>query len=292
MFKKKRTFIVVMKITVLIDNRITEPKGELVSEHGFSALIELIGIGQNNALSPLTILLDTGASESFAKNAALMGKDLKTVDFAVLSHGHTDHTGGLSTLLETSAAPIYLSEEIAHCKLLSLRGGKRHDIGTDNALITQNPKRFRTINSSQWIKENIALIKCATETHPRPWGNTFQRIVKDGTEHSDTYAHELALAIVEPDGLVIFSPCSHSGVGNIIESAMNFCGTKPLKAFIGGFHIVESDKSESEARYFTENIAKNYPTTQFFTGHCTCAKALAELGENITLFSTGYTIEI
>ncbi len=292
MFKKKRTFIVIMKITILIDNRIQETKNELATEHGFSALIEFVEIGQNNTLSPLTILLDTGASEKFALNAALIGKDLKAIDFAVLSHGHTDHTGGLSTFLEGSTAPIYLSDKIAKCQMFSLRGGKRHNIGTEHSLITQNPHRFHTINSSHWIKENIALIKCTTETHPRPYGNNFQRIVTDGTEHSDTYAHELALAIVTPEGLVILSPCSHSGVGNIIESAMNFCKTQSLKAFIGGFHIVESEHSESEARYFTENIAKRYPTTQFFTGHCTCSKALAELGGNITLFSTGYTIEI
>ena len=47
-----------------------------------------------------TVLLDTGYSDIFIKNAAALGKDLSAVDHIVFSHGHDDHTRGLMYLLK------------------------------------------------------------------------------------------------------------------------------------------------------------------------------------------------
>ena len=87
-----------MKITVLTEN--TTELG-LPVEHGLSLFIE---IGDRR------ILFDSGQSDLFAKNAEALGVDLKTVDFAVLSHGHYDHGGGLKKFLEVNGkAKIYMS---------------------------------------------------------------------------------------------------------------------------------------------------------------------------------------
>lgn len=275
-----------MRITILIDNRVAGGKCELVAEHGFCALIETdVFFGQR-------VLLDMGASGRFAENAERMGVDAFGVDFAVISHGHIDHCGGLGTFLEGSEAKVYLSSEILHSEMFSLRGGSRHDIGADLALIQQNIKRFCAIEGSQWIAPNVALIRNSSHNFNVPFGNSFQRIVRDGVESSDEYSHELALVVVEGDGMVILSPCSHSGVGNIIESAMHFCGTQPLKAFLGGFHIVESESCGTEVDYFLSSIKELYPATKFYTGHCTCESAIEKLRGNISVFSTGYSIEI
>ena len=78
-----------MKWTVLSDNRSRD--GRLSTEHGLSILLQT----QRHK-----ILLDTGASDVFIKNAEQLGIDLCDVDYVFISHGHSDHAGGLRYFLE------------------------------------------------------------------------------------------------------------------------------------------------------------------------------------------------
>ena len=74
-----------MRITALVEN--TSARPELIAEHALSLYIESNGY---------KILFDMGASDAFVQNAKVLGIDLNTVDFAVLSHGHYDHGGGMA----------------------------------------------------------------------------------------------------------------------------------------------------------------------------------------------------
>ena len=56
---------------------------------------------------------DTGASDLFIRNARLLNIDLQKVDYLVLSHGHSDHTGGLRHFLELNAeATVVCKREV------------------------------------------------------------------------------------------------------------------------------------------------------------------------------------
>lgn len=65
-----------MKWTVLCDNRTSDPG--LATEHGLSVLLET---------DRHRVLLDTGASDVFLRNARQLGIDLGTVDYVFISHG-------------------------------------------------------------------------------------------------------------------------------------------------------------------------------------------------------------
>ncbi len=69
-------------------------KVSIGAEHGFSAIVKTTTGGITR-----TLLFDFGFSEDgAARNAAALNVDMTQVEAAVLSHGHSDHTGGLVKL--------------------------------------------------------------------------------------------------------------------------------------------------------------------------------------------------
>ncbi len=71
----------------------------LLGEHGLSIYVET---------PEFRLLFDTGQTVSAAHNAQVLGIDLKGVPIA-LSHGHVDHTGGLTSVLGKTLALLRYS---------------------------------------------------------------------------------------------------------------------------------------------------------------------------------------
>ena len=88
-----------MKATVIVDNI---ANGSIKGEWGLCIYIENEG---------KKILLDSGGSNLFAKNANSLGINLEDVDVAVLSHAHYDHSNGMKKFFEINKkAKFYLRE--------------------------------------------------------------------------------------------------------------------------------------------------------------------------------------
>ena len=89
-----------MKISVMVeDSKLID---ELVNEFGLSLHISVNG---------KNFLMDTGTTGAFTKNAEPLGIDLKDVDFAIISHSHFDHGGGLEAFFKANEkTKIYLNE--------------------------------------------------------------------------------------------------------------------------------------------------------------------------------------
>ena len=101
-----------MKWTVLSDNRTNNE--QLETEHGLSILLET---------EKHRILLDTGASDVFIRNAEKMGLDLSTVDYVFISHGHSDHAGGLKYFIARNRqSKVVVSPDAVNGKFFSKRG--------------------------------------------------------------------------------------------------------------------------------------------------------------------------
>ena len=79
------------KITTLTENCVYGRK--LQAEHGLCLYEEL---------PDAVVMFDTGASDLFVRNARLLHADLQRVDYLILSHGHSDHSGGLKAFLEVN----------------------------------------------------------------------------------------------------------------------------------------------------------------------------------------------
>lgn len=274
-----------MRLTFLVDNAPHPKNHALINEHGFSVLIEFEG---------KRIVCDTGKSDIYKDNAEKLNIDLQTANFVFLSHGHNDHTGGIGYMLQHTKADIYLSDAITDRLFYSLRHKAKRDISTDHSYYHTFPERFVFINRNKWLDKNIAAIYTDCKDFATPKGNQFLTVCKDNTEQKDDFSHELSLVFITEKGLVIVSPCSHSGVANIITSCLRFTGEKEVYCFIGGLHFVDSDQTENEVAQFIKEIQMVAPKTLFLTGHCTSdkAKKLLEATSSIHFFYTGMTSDI
>ena len=69
-------------------------RNSVLAEHGYSALIRT-----STGDTIMTMLFDFGFSKGgVAFNARALGVDMRKVGVLALSHGHSDHTGGLGRL--------------------------------------------------------------------------------------------------------------------------------------------------------------------------------------------------
>lgn len=261
-----------IKINILSDNYSSADSPAFLTEHGYSVYIEF---GEKK------ILIDTGASDNFLKNAERLGINISEIELAVLSHGHRDHTGGLKHLISQTHCPIYLSGNVFGKKFHSCRGDKGlRNIGTDLELLKKYSNRFRIVSENCWILPNIALVANKDFGYPRPYGNKFLTAEVDGKVFSDDFSHELHLCIVTEDGLEIFSPCSHGGFGNIVSACREFTGVENVIRYTGGLHIVESEFVASEVSEFLAVKSTLTPSTIINTSHCTCPEAMKLIEEN------------
>ena len=277
-----------VRVTVLMEN--TAPEG-LLCEHGLSLMIEHGG---------RSILLDAGSSAALLDNAARLGVDLSRVDAAVLSHGHYDHSGGFCAFFQRNpSAPLYLREEAAQPSYV-LRGDARKYLGVPQELLSHGAR--------------LHYVTARTELFPGVWllphntpglesrGERVHMYRQTGSVLTpDDFAHEQSLVFVTTSGLILFSSCSHAGADTVTEEAMAAFQGLPVRAFLGGFHLMGASGAASLGVPPEEAVALGRRLLELgigeiWTGHCTGTPAFEllrpVLGERLHALSTGSVVEL
>ena len=262
-----------MKWTVLSDNRSNDSR--LSTEHGLSMLLET---------KRHRILLDTGASDVFVRNAEVLGIDLSTVDYVFISHGHSDHAGGLRYFLnQNQQARVIVSPDAMSGKFYS----KRRNLHSITTVWPEGLKdRLITIERTCEIADGLYVIAHIALIHPLPKGNQHLFVEDSNGDYvHDDFRHELALYT---DGF-LFTGCAHSGLENILAAC-----PYPVKSVVGGFHLLDGQESEEELLELAERLKEHYPTTWFYTSHCTgdnVFEVMKEMmGEQLQSFRCGTTM--
>jgi 7,8-dihydropterin-6-yl-methyl-4-(beta-D-ribofuranosyl)aminobenzene 5'-phosphate synthase len=250
------------RVTILYD-AFGERAG-LERDWGFSALIEYGG---------RRILFDAGNNEDiFVRNVRALGVDLRRLDFAVISHRHGDHTGGLAYLLRVNPkVTIYVPNE-----RFGLFGGPVPGsiIRPDTSL----PARMRyfggdepsqIMSSTVWPDAHFVRLDSLTEVAPGI------AIVSTVSRTPGTLElHELSLVLRTPQGLIVFVGCSHPGIETILQATRPY-GDRIHEIF-GGLHLVSAPDSEVDR--VAAALHDGWRVDRIAPGHCTGEPAFDALG--------------
>ncbi len=261
-----------MELKILIDNNQSKFNPRLLSEHGLSIYLED---------GSLRYLFDVGASGRWSINARELGITVEEIDHLILSHGHADHTGGLSSfLLQNSKAKIFASEKVSKYSYSSYRHETPVNLSPHKRVLDEYHSRFVYLNEDYQLSQNIRLVFSRDGSYPLPEGDKFLFVDEGDGESEKPYLadDEISLAITVNKSLVIVSSCSHRGILNIIESCIQSTGISKIAAFIGGLHLVDIENGQQDdVRMIAETIMHHYPDMVLYTGHCTGKTAYREL---------------
>ena len=260
-----------MKLTILTDNN-TFIDRYYFGEPALSFLLED---------DSEKILFDTGYTDLFIKNAALMGENLTDVGKVVISHGHIDHTGGLEAFAKNCGKRLPL---IAHPHVFDRKFFGDESIGS--IMTYEEASEAFELRLS---KEPVKISKSILFLGEVPQTVGFEPRMKIGCvecggEMQDDYnIDDSALVYTGKEGIYVITGCSHSGICNIIEYAKKVTGQSRVQAVIGGFHLLKNDERlEKTIEYFQINeIPLVYPC------HCVSLHARASMIQKLNVIETG-----
>lgn len=258
-----------LKITILSDNFVSTLNPPLIGEWGFSALVEA---------DDVKILYDVGNSGyPLIYNSEKLGIKLEDIDFIVLSHGHRDHTGGLSNndvVTKLKGKMLITHPSVFEKKVLNWYG-KLEYIGMP---LTRDEieKKFNLILSSEPLEiADGVMFSGEIKRYGYEEYTSGLYTFSNSSLVKDSMKDDAALYINTKKGLVILTGCGHAGILNIIRHAKEVTNQN-VYAAIGGFHLLSSPKEHVEkvADELTKNLQKIGPA------HCSGNTIKSIISEN------------
>ncbi len=252
-----------------------EIRASILAEHGFSALIKTTAAGKTHML-----LFDFGFSENgAAQNAKTLGVDMREVEAAALSHGHSDHTGGLqklTALIGKRDIPLIVHPS-AFKSPRYLKFGEDFKINFPKLTREMvNDAGFDAIESATpypLLDDTILFLGEIPRKTDFEKGWPLPHCQKDGKEVWDSIEDDSSLVMhLKDKGLVILSGCAHAGIVNTIQYAMEVTGVDRIHAVMGGFHL-SGPLFEQIIDRTAEELQKLNPAYVIPT-HCTGRKAI------------------
>lgn len=254
----------------------------LAAEHGLSFWIEAGG---------KRILFDTGQGGALAANARALGVDLADTDWLVLSHGHYDHTGGISHVANASRRFEVFCHPGVMSPRYSIRGGQARPIQipreSEECIRALPPQRVHWVTEPRLLSEDIGI------TGPIPREASFEDtggpfyLDAEGTL-ADRIEDDLSLWIRTEGGVAVCTGCCHAGLVNTLNAIQRLSGGRRIRAIVGGFHLLSAGAERLER---TVSALRSVDPDLVVPCHCTGEHATGvlrdALGERVSAGASG-----
>jgi 7,8-dihydropterin-6-yl-methyl-4-(beta-D-ribofuranosyl)aminobenzene 5'-phosphate synthase len=266
-----------LKVTVLSTMLAGDP-GRGIGEWGFAAVLEAEG---------RRLLIDTGArAETVHKNALELGIDLATITEVVITHNHSDHTGGLLTLRRELAKKNPQALARVHAGKGILMRRLTADGREANGLLPLVPEfeksggKIIEYASPAELLPGVWLTGPVPRAHPeRNWSGALRLQTPSGPAE-DNLPEDSSIVVLTASGLVVVSGCGHAGIVNTLEYARKAIRAAPIHAAIGGFHLFAANDERLE---WTAAKLKEMGIGHLLGAHCTGIEAVFRLREKAGL---------
>ena len=268
-----------MKLTVVVDNN------TYIDQYywGEPALCLYIEDGDRR------ILFDTGYSEIFMHNAALMGIDLNTLTDIAVSHGHNDHTGGLRHFWE--AYDLHNVRLVSHPDAFLPKESEGLEIGAPfRPEELKNHIDWQPSRSPVRLSDHITWLGEIPRTVPFENGIGIGRYRRDNLWLTDDLADDTAMVYEGEKGLFIITGCSHSGICNILSYTEALFPGRPITGILGGFHLLKDDTRLRQ----TIQYLKAHTQGTLYPCHCVCLQARHRMMNELPVAetATGLVLDI
>ena len=291
-----------VEVTVLVDNAvdILLPSTEVVrrpavdygmlapereqlrAEHGLSLLLTVESDGER-----ASVLYDAGLGRQTAvHNLDVLQVGLGDLRAIVLSHGHTDHHGGLEGMLRRAGArglPLVIHPEAWRDRRVVFPTGaelhlpppSRQDLEREGVAVTEERQPSLVIDGTVLVTGEVERVTEFERGFPLT-----QARAGSGWEPDPWIWDDQAVAVhVRDRGLVVLTGCSHAGAINVLRQAQRLTGVDRVHALVGGLPLTGGIFEPLIPPTLDELVAIG--PTWVVPGHCTGWVATHELARRM-----------
>jgi 7,8-dihydropterin-6-yl-methyl-4-(beta-D-ribofuranosyl)aminobenzene 5'-phosphate synthase len=257
-------------------------------EWGFSALIET---------QAGTVLFDTGFKQTTVwNNSKALKVDLRAVNHVILTHYHTDHTGGLLHMRKRlrqeypkALSQVYVGKGFFQQRFTS-DGKPVYSLDRSlNPDYFEKPQdfrraaealgiRFTVVEQAREILPGVHLSGSIKRQHDERNVNP-GRFLDAAASQSDNIPESQVVGLLTAKGWLLVSGCGHAGIVNA-TAALRDIQAVPVVMGVGGFHLF---RASTKVLDWTAKHLRAVGMESLVGAHCTGTAATYHLKERLNL---------